>query len=374
MARTSRISFRDEDEIREFDIGAAIDDDVKLKPKPKKRHSLVELQRHFKQNDRDRRAAIESGPITCKPIIHSRRRTSNSPVMPSVSCGSPTPPPLPPLVPKPALARVKRKDVTVRKIDIVDGDKEDEPSLEIPEENIKTLLTLGFMSSLAFNVNESDDSDESLSDSQIDQIIETNRRIEKLATMRYAPKPVKSMSNGQFSRIPVLTHFKRKDFTEEEQVDFSTMESKPRCMKNLPISTHVTKWSIDGRIIGKPPSARTSTASLLNRPKKEPKQTVSEGRVKMYGSRMNFNAHDRLGPWKVKETTKSQEGFVGHPPTPKISEKYVFNNKPDNQPATTAPAVSNPKSWFEQPTQPRAKTQLKAKKRRDDLPRMQLIV
>ena len=34
---------------------------------------------------------------------------------------------------------------------------EDDLPLEIPEENIKTLLTLGFMSSLAFNVNESDE-------------------------------------------------------------------------------------------------------------------------------------------------------------------------------------------------------------------------
>jgi hypothetical protein len=289
--------------------------------------------------------------------------------MPSVSCGSPTPPPLAPL-PKPALARVNRKEATIHKtIDDGVGDA----SLEIPEENIKTLLTLGFMSSLAFNVNESDDSDESLSDSQIDQIIETNRRIEKLANMRYAPKPVKSMSNGHFSRIPVLAPLKRKANVEVEQMAISTMDQK-RCMKNLPITTHVTKWSIDGRILGKPPSARTSTASLLNRPKREPKQTVSDGRVKMYGSRMNFNAQDQLGPWKVKETTKSQEGFVGHPPTPKISEKYVFNNKPSNQLATTAPAVSNPKSWFESTTQPRAKAQSKAKKKKDELPRMQLIV
>ena len=154
MARTSRISFRDEDEIREFDIGAAIDDDVKLtKPKPKTRHSLIELARHFKQNRN--RAANESGPITCKPIIHSRRKTSNSPVMPTVSCGSPTPPSLAPL-PKPVLARVNRKEATVHKT--IDDDVPD-ASLEIPEENIKTLLTLGFMSSLAFNVNESDDSD-----------------------------------------------------------------------------------------------------------------------------------------------------------------------------------------------------------------------
>lgn len=155
MARTSRISFRDEDEIREFDIGAAIDDDVKLtKPKPKTRHSLIELARHFKQNRN--RAANESGPITCKPIIHSRRKTSNSPVMPAVSCGSPTPPSLAPL-PKPVLARVNRKEATVVH-KTIDDDVAD-ASLEIPEENIKTLLTLGFMSSLAFNVNESDDSD-----------------------------------------------------------------------------------------------------------------------------------------------------------------------------------------------------------------------
>jgi len=372
MARTSRISFRDEDEIREFDICAAIDDDVKLTKPKTTRHSLIELARHFKQN---RRAATESGPITCKPIIHSRRKTSNSPIMPSVSCGSPTPPPPPlPPVSKPALARVNRKETTVKRKSVDDGDDVDASSLEIPEENIKTLLTLGFMSSLAFNVNESDDSDESLSDSQIDQIIETNRRIEKLANMRYAPKPVRSMSNGHFSRIPVLAQLNRRAPVEVEHVAMSKMEPKPRCMKNLPVTTHVTKWSIDGRIIGKPPSTRTSTASLLSRPKREPKQTVSDGRVKMYGSRMNFNSHDQLGPWKVKETTKSQEGFVGHPPTPKISEKYVFNNKPNNQLATATPAVSNPKSWFESSTQPRTKAQSKAKKKRDDLPRMQLIV
>ena len=53
---------------------------------------------------------------------------------------------------KPALARVNKKDATVRKIR-----SEDDLPLEIPEENIKTLLTLGFMSSLAFNVTESDE-------------------------------------------------------------------------------------------------------------------------------------------------------------------------------------------------------------------------
>ena len=72
-------------------------------------------------------------------------------------------------------------------------------------------------------------------------------------------------------------------------------------MKNLPISTHVTKWSIDGRVLGKPPSNRTSTSSLHRKAKRErPKETVSEGRVKMYGSQINFNHNDMLGPWKTR--------------------------------------------------------------------------
>ena len=58
---------------------------------------------------------------------------------------------------KPALAKVNRKDAPVRMIR-----SDEEVPLEIPEENIKTLLTLGFMSSLAFNINESSSDGKSL--------------------------------------------------------------------------------------------------------------------------------------------------------------------------------------------------------------------
>ena len=88
----------------------------------------------------------------------------------------------------------------------------------------------------------------------------------------------------------------------------SLVKRTARAMKNLPMTTHVTKWSIDGRVLGKPPSNRTSTASLHRKPKErpKPKETVSEGRVKMYGSQINFNHNDMLGPWK----TKGLHGFI----------------------------------------------------------------
>ena len=54
-------------------------------------------------------------------------------------------------------------------------------------------------------------SEESLSEAQIDQIIEIDRRKEKLATLRLQPKPVQSRTGNHFSRIPVLTHGTKKE-------------------------------------------------------------------------------------------------------------------------------------------------------------------
>ena len=66
------------------------------------------------------------------------------------------------------------------------------------------------------------------------------------------------------------------------------------------------------------------------------------------------------------EPTKSEEGFAGLPPTPKISEKYVFNKSAKSQ----LPAVPNPKAWFEA-IPPRTKKKPKPK---EGPPRMHLIV
>ena len=73
---------------------------------------------------------------------------------------------------KPALAKVNRKDAPVRMI----RSDEDVP-LEIPEENIKTLLTLGFMSSLAFNINESSSDGKSLKVYHSEYLTSTSRKI-----------------------------------------------------------------------------------------------------------------------------------------------------------------------------------------------------
>ena len=64
-------------------------------------------------------------------------------------------------------------------------------------------------------------------------------------------------------------------------------------------------------MIGKPPSNRTSTSSLarIKKTREEPRKTVSDGRVRKYGSRINFNAKDELGPWKVKGKTKNELKF-----------------------------------------------------------------
>ena len=106
---------------------------------------------------------------------------------------------------------------------------EDDLPLEIPEENIKTLLTLGFMSSLAFNVNESDEGKQSslmyvwlihyldsLTESEIDHIIEVDRKAEKLATLRTRPRPVNSRSGLHFSRIPVKIQNTQKNKRKEQ--------------------------------------------------------------------------------------------------------------------------------------------------------------
>ena len=110
---------------------------------------------------------------------------------------------------------------------------EEDLPLEIPEENIKTLLTLGFMSSLAFNVNESDEGEqlsvrlryliyylESLTESEIDHIIEIDRKVEKLANLRTRPRPVNSRSGLHFSKIPVkVQNIQKKKRKEQPTVE-----------------------------------------------------------------------------------------------------------------------------------------------------------
>lgn len=85
------------------------------------------------------------------------------------------------------------------------------------------------MSSLAFNVNESDEGEqlsvrlrdliyylESLTESEIDHIIEIDRKVEKLANLRTRPRPVNSRSGLHFSKIPVKVQNTQKKKRKEQ--------------------------------------------------------------------------------------------------------------------------------------------------------------
>lgn len=292
-----RIAFCEQREIQEYESNAAIEEDVQLK--------------------QGSRIVAEKREIRPKSIItkmtNKLRGRKNKPTN------------VIPVSAMPLKSIQRSRGITV------------DPDLEIPNENIKTLLTLGFMSALATGVKEYDS--DSLTSSDMDELTEIERRKEKFENMRTEPNPVKRSSFS--SRIPVLSKTncsinkqKRQTHDVIPVIDPVTTSISKRVMKNLPITTKITKWKIDGRLLQKKDRPYVSKSHVESTNSSKPWRknmrvantaaSRSVEHVNRYGSNLNFVENDQLGPWSLNSYSGSQEGCCGLPPTPKVSRK---NNK-----------------------------------------------
>jgi len=376
-SRSSKISFRDTSEVQEYESESAIYQDEELKRgsriirRPDRKKSFTDIAAIFGRkinkktsnrsdsNENTSIHGIHPTPVQvhCRPsrIAVHKNRTSDfthesypenwppdtvSPV-PIVS-GSP--------VPALNLASVNRKTNPVRKLKSTD----DLPP-EIPEENIKTLLTLGFMSSLALDINESDSED--LTEVELDQLILAEEREDRIKKLRVAPRPIKSETNaaGRWSKIPILT----KTIIRRNKADIKETRSQRDLAKyhdplvhesrKVPTTNRVTKWSLDGRLINERPTMIRKTleppvdngkpwqANMNKNTKLPDLNNPIVNNINKFGNESNFNKMDELGPWETKSFTKSEETMKGLPPTPAISRKYLFGKN----------GMINPKKWFD---------------------------
>jgi len=350
-SRSSKISFRDTSEVQEYQSESAINQDEELKrgsriiKRPDKKNSFTNIAHRIGQkfkNSNNRSKNTDQKHI--HPVqVHRPTRinvhqnhisNSRSPeVLETVS-------PIPDVSGSPTkdlcLSGVNRKTNPVRKMKSAD----DLP-LEIPEDNIKTLLTLGFMSSLAIDVNDSDSDD--LTEAELDQLIMVEQKIEKLEKIRTTPRPIQSQTNatGKWSKIPVLCL--NQPIKEQSNIVQRNLlkyrDPQVHESRKVPITNRVTKWSLDGRLIHERPTRlrheQQEPGKLNMRPKLPDIQKPAN--LNKFGAETNYNENDQLGPWETKSHTNFDNKIKGLPPTPNISQKYLLGTN----------GMINPKSWFE---------------------------
>jgi len=374
-SRSSKISFRDTSEVQEYQTESAINQDEELKRgsriirRPDRKKSFTDIASEFRRKiSRKSSSGIneDEKPNRMHPIqVQMHHRPSRITVHQRID-NSYSHPPDPPdsLSPIPVcsaspvewkthnLANVNRKTNPVRRLRSAD----DLLPPEIPEDNIKTLLTLGFMSSLALDINESDSGDD-MTEAELDELILAEEREERIMKLRVAPRPIKSETNaaGRWSKIPVLN----KTIISQKKPVIKTNRSKqnlatyhdPLVHESLkvPPTNRITKWSLDGRLIHERPTTIRNTeepfeGSSLTKPwqvnmKKKLPELVKPApdNINTFGKESNFNKKDDLGPWETKSFTKSEETMKGLPPTPAISRKYLFGKN----------GMINPKKWFD---------------------------
>jgi len=372
QSRSSKISFRDTSEVQEYETESAINQDEELKRgsriirRPDRKKSFTDIANRFRKKSSSK-SNEEQQPYRMHPIpvqihhrpsriaVHHHRsqmdlRLNNSDRPPDSGMSSPVPmcsgSPVPMNSGTPGginLSNVNRKSNPVRRLRSTD----DLPP-EIPEENIKTLLTLGFMSSLALDINESD-SGEELTEAELDQLILAEEREERIKKMRVAPRPIKSEMNaaGKWSKIPILTKtiIRRNKPVVKTSSRMLAKYHDPLVheSRKVPITNRVTKWSLDGRLVHERPTMIRNNSEpnpkpwQVNMKKKLPELKPAPDNINTFGKESNFNKTDELGPWEAKSFTKSEEQMKGLPPTPAISQKFIFGKN----------SMLNPKKWFD---------------------------
>jgi len=385
QSRSSKISFRDTSEVQEYETESAIYQDEELKRgsriirRPDRKKSFTDIANRFgrkiskkssSRSNEEHHIPVQIYHRPSRIAVHQHRsqmdlsltNPDRPPDMASpvpVCSGSPVPL---------NLTSVSRKSNPVRKLRSTD----DLPP-EIPEENIKTLLTLGFMSSLALDINESD-SGEELTEAELDQLILAEEREERIKKMRVAPRPIKSETNaaGRWSKIPILTKTIVRQNKPVKKTS-SRMLAKYHDplvheSRKVPMTNRVTKWSLDGRLIHERPTMIRNNAEPHSKPwqvnmkKKLPELKPAPDNVNTFGKESNFNDSDELGPWEAKSFTKSEEQMKGLPPTPAISRKFLFGKN----------AMLNPKKWFDNSNPESNEKQKRPKTEEKKLPRWRL--
>lgn len=350
--RASTISFKEVDELQEFESESAIENDNSLKRGSKLRQPKVAKKNSFTRLGQMFTRAIKS-KVRPSRIEVTQRHTTNSPNDEPIRLN-----PLSPIPQISASPTPKRsiKDSITRPIH---HKRNSNPDLEIPEENIKTLLTLGFMSSLAINLETSDA--DSLTSLEINEIIEMEEKKERLRNLRTEANPI-SIEYG--TKIPILRRRHTAPVSQGRPRTFKD-ETPTRREITVPVTNRITKWSIDGRLIkGHETQRRWQPLETdANIVRKKPTNNA-DNVVDKYDEGSNYNEKDKLGPWKVKSfTTKSQEAFRQPPPTPSMSEKYLFGKNG---------MMVNPKQWFEMSKKPKVKSSEQLADLKDGKPRWRI--
>jgi len=324
----TKISFREISEVKEYESDTAIEKDRKLKrgstpvfTKPETKNSLTKLVRKVTQKfnktgnngsgQLQARRKLSVLPVLAEP---ADRREQSSPV---------------PLVSGAAQDRTSPSPIPFESI-----------GPEIPEDNIKTLLTLGFMSSLAVNIAEDTEDTDNLTENEIDELIKLEKRKEEIEKMKVRPKPVDSTTGGRwniFSKIPVFTSRPKTEPNRQYYNNYNQYTDPyiPNRTK-VPMTNRLTKWSLDGRLVM--PRNTEFKKPVEDKIKREIRNVKIEN-LNKFGKDNNFNHNDQLGPWLLNKPRKSQEVFVDPPPTPAVSKKYIFSK--------TGESMVNPKKWFE---------------------------